>query len=192
MLSEPVARWMLVLHTALGVAAVGAATHQVLWARDLLRGKFGRLRAIRRFSWILIVLQLAGFLAGNIMYPTYKVSVRTAYLENPEALIADHAARDAELARIAEREAAPAPERRVTRDLVKRAASAWRWFDVKEHWIALGVLAQLAFVLVLAFWDPREGARELVPIVFGLALLIAATLWLAAIIGVLTAAWRAI
>src|SRR5262249_32307692 len=88
-LTETAARWMLVLHTALGVAAVGAAPHLVLWLRRVVRGELGRLRAARRFAWIVLTLQLAGFAAGNVMYPTYKVEVRSAYLENSVAIVAD-------------------------------------------------------------------------------------------------------
>jgi hypothetical protein len=76
--------------------------------------------------------------------------------------------------------------------VVRGAAKAARWFDVKEHWVALGILASLALVLVLAFWDPRTGARELVPVVIGLELLVAGTVWLGAVIGVVTATWRAV
>lgn len=191
-LTEAAARWVLVLHTALGVAAVGAATHLVLWSRGFLRGSFGRMPAVKRFAWLVLVLQVLAFLAGNAMYPTYKVEVRTAYLENREAIVAAQAAHQGQLERIAQREGATAPQASATGELVRRAASAARWFDVKEHWIALGILASLALVLVLGFWDPREGARELVPIVFGLAVVIAATVWLGAVIGVLTAAWRAV
>ena len=183
---------MLVLHTALGVAAVGAATHLVLWSRGFLRGSFGRLRAVRRFAWIVLVLQVLAFGAGNVMYPTYKVEVRTAYLESTEAVAADQATHQRELERIARREAVPAPAAPVTSEIVRRAAQAARWFDIKEHWIALGILASLGLVLVLGFWDPRTGARELVPIVFGLAVIIAGTVWLGAVIGVLTASWRAV
>jgi hypothetical protein len=191
-LTEAAARWVLVLHTGLGVAAVGAATHLVLWSRGFLRGSFGRLRAVRRFAWIALVLQLCAFAAGNVMYPTYKVEVRTAYLENRDAIAADQASHARELARAAEREAAAVPEATATGELVRRAASAARWFDVKEHWIALGILASLALVLVLGFWDPRSDGRELVPVVFGLTLVIAGTVWLGAVIGVLTASWRAV
>jgi hypothetical protein len=191
-LTEAAARWVLVLHTALGVAAVGAATHLVLWSRGFLRGAFGRLRAVRRFAWIVLVLQILAFAAGNIMYPTYKVEVRAAYLENPEALVADQASHAAQLDRISTRERAAAPTLTATGEIVHRAARVARWFDVKEHWIALGILASLALVLVLGFWDPRAGGRELVPIVFGLSVVIAATLWLGAVIGVLTASWRAV
>lgn len=192
MLTEAAARWVLVLHTALGVAAVGAATHLVLWSRGFLRGSFGRLRAVRRFAWIALVLQLLAFAAGNVMYPTYKVEVRTAYLENTEAIASDQASHQRELVRVADREGMTAPEATATGELVRRAAGAARWFDVKEHWIALGILASLALVLVLGFWDPRSGGRELVPVVFGLAVIIAGTVWLGAVIGVLTAAWRAV
>ncbi len=183
---------MLLLHTALGVAAVGAATHLVLWSRGFLHGSFGRLRAVRRFAWIVVVLQIAAFAAGNVMYPTYKIEVRAAYLENPEAIATDQASHERELARVAEREAVHAAEPTATGALVRRAARAARWFDVKEHWIALGILASLALVLVLGFWDPRSGGRELAPVVFGLAVVIAGTVWLGAVIGVLTASWRAV
>jgi hypothetical protein len=191
-LTEAAARWMLVLHTALGVAAVGAATHLVLWSRGFMRGSFGRLRAARKFAWIVLVLQVLAFAAGNVMYPTYKVQVRTAYLENREAIAAQQAAQQRQLERVAEREGAQVAPASATSEMVRRAAQAARWFDVKEHWIALGILASLGLVLVLAFWDPRTAGRELAPVVFGLALIIAGTLWLGAVIGVLTAAWRAV
>lgn len=190
MLTEAAARWMLVLHTAIGVAAVGAATHLVIWSRDLLRGRFARLRSVRRFAWIVLVLQLTGFAAGNVMYPTYKVEVRAAYLENSVAVVADRDSHQRALERVWSREAAGragAPEVAATGERVRGAASAARWFDVKEHWIALGILASMAMVLVLAFWEPSAGARELAPVVFGLALVIAGTLWLGAVIGVMTA-----
>ena len=192
MLTEAAARWMLVLHTALGAAAVGAATHLVIWSRGFVRGEFGRLRAVKRFAWIVLVLQIAAFAAGNVMYPTYKVEVRAAYLENSVAIVADQDSHQRALDRVAAREAMPAPAVTATGEMVQRAAGAARWFDIKEHWIALGILASLGLVLVLAYWDPRAGERELVPIVLGLAVIVAATLWIGAVIGVATASWRAV
>jgi hypothetical protein len=156
-----------------------------------LRGSFGRLRAVRRFAWLVLVLQVLAFGAGNVMYPTYKVEVRTAYLENSEAITASQTVHHDQLERIANQEGARVPEATATGEIVHRAASAARWFDIKEHWIALGILASLALVLILGFWDPRA-ARELVPMVFGLTVVIAGTVWLGAVIGVLTASWRAV
>jgi hypothetical protein len=191
-LTDTAARWVLVLHTALGVAAVGAATHLVIWMRGYLRGEFGRHRAVRKFAAISLALHAAAFIAGNLMYPTYKVEVRAAYLENASAIIvqADHNAR--ELDKVAAREHTQAYEREPAMHAVRRATKAARWFDVKEHWIALGLIASLGLVLVLAFWDPRRDGRALAPVVLGLAVVIAGTVWLGAIVGVLTSAWRAV
>jgi hypothetical protein len=191
-LTETAARWLLVLHTALGVAAVGAATHLVLWLRRLRRGQLGRLRAVRRFAWLVLALQLAAFTAGNAMYPTYKVEVRAAYLENSVAIAAGQEDHQRALERVAARDGTRPPAPTVTAELVRRAAGAARWFDVKEHWIALGLLASLGLVLVLGFWDPRAGGGELGSVILGLAVIIAATLWLGAVIGIATASWRAV
>jgi hypothetical protein len=140
-LSESAARWLLVLHTALGVAAVGAATHLVIWLRGYLRGQYGRRKAVRRFAWISLALHAAAFLAGNAVYPTYRVEVRAAYLENAGAITAERAARQRELERIAAREGSPAPVLAPASEQVRDAGKAARWFDVKEHWVALGLLS---------------------------------------------------
>jgi putative Ca2+/H+ antiporter (TMEM165/GDT1 family) len=191
-LTESAARWLLVLHTALGVAAVGAATHLVIWMRGYLRGNYARHRSVRRFAVISLVLHALAFTAGNLMYPTYKVEVRVAYLENAGAIVADRSAHQAELDKIADRERAPRIEHPPAGDAVKRAARIARWFDVKEHWIALGLMASAALVFLLAFWDPRTDRTPLAPVALGLAVVIAGTVWLGAIIGVLTAASRAV
>ena len=172
MLSLSAARWLLVLHTGLGVAAVAAGTHLVIWLRRYLRGTRSR-RAVVKFAAIFVGLQISAFVAGNAMYPTYKVEVRTAYLENSRAVAADHPGA-------------------ATDELVRSAAQAARWFDVKEHWIALGLFASAAVLLILAFWDAKRDGAGFAPIVVGLASIACATVWLGAIIGVLTAAWRAV
>lgn len=192
MLSETAARWLLVLHTVIGASAVGAVTHLVIWVRRYLRGQYGRRRAVRRFAWIALALHAAAFIGGNVIYPTYRIEVRAAYLENPAAITADLAARQRELDRIAARENSPAPELAPASQLVRDAAKAARWFDVKEHWVALGLFASLGLVLLLGFWDPRTGAKEIAPAVMGLAIVTAGTVWLGAIVGILTASWRAV
>lgn len=192
MLTESAARWILVLHTLLGVAAVGAATHLVVWLRKYLRGQSGRRRAVLRFAWLVLALQVGAFVAGIVMYPTYKVEVRVAYLENAPAITAAEQAKRREIAKLAAREGAEAPEPTATVEIVRRAAKAARWFDVKEHWIALGILVSGALLVILSRWDPRREGGVIAPIVMSLAVIAAGTVWLGAVIGVLTASWRAV
>ena len=192
MLTETAARWVLVLHTALGVAAVGAATHLVIWLRRYVRGNHGKRRAVWRFALYSLILHVAAFAAGNVVYPTYRVEVRSAYLEIAGVIVADQDVRARELDKIAAREGSPSRELAPTNEVVKRAAKAARWFDVKEHWVALGMLASFALLLVLSFWDPRRDGTALASVVIGLAVVIAGTVWLGAIVGVLTSAWRAV
>jgi hypothetical protein len=191
-LTEAAARWVLVLHTALGVAAVGAATHLVIWLRRYLRGQAGRRRSVIRFTWIVLLLQIGAFVAGNVMYPTYKVEVRAAYLENAAAITADRAARDKELARVVAREGSAPYAQPATQEMVRRAAAAARWFDIKEHWISLGIFVSLALLVVLSVWEPKRDGGSIGSIVLILGVLTAGTIWFGAIVGVLTASWRAV
>jgi hypothetical protein len=182
-LTASAARWLLVLHTALGVAAVGSATHLFLW---LYRG-----RTIGRYAWLVVALIAGAFLAGNAMYPTYKVEVRAAYLDSPTAVTNAAAAHEHELAVVAAREHVSPPETEGARARVRSAAKIARWFDVKEHWVALGLFAALALAAILAFWRPADGGA-IRSVVLCLAGLTAGTAWLAAIIGVLVSSWRAV
>ena len=187
MLTFWAARALLVLHTALGVGAVASGTHLVIWLRRYVRGAHNR-RAVLKFAWWFFALQLGAFTLGVTMYPTYKVEIRTAYLENQPALAVEQAARAHAIGSV---EKADARDEPATADLVKRAAKAARWFDVKEHWIALGLLLSAATLLVLSLWQPEDGPA-LSPILLAMATIAAGTTWLGAIIGVLTAAWRAV
>ena len=190
MLTFGAARLLLVLHTAIGVAAVGAGTHLVIWLRRYLRG-VGSRRSVLKFAWWFFGLQLAAFLLGNTMYPTYKVEVRAAYLENQAAFAGEQATRDRAVSELEANQHGEPREAPATNDLVRRAAKAARWFDVKEHWIALGILMSAALLLELSFWR-LEDSGVLSPILLTMATIAAGTTWLGAIIGVLTAAWRAV
>ena len=176
------------------MAAVGAATHLVLWLRRYLRGESGRRRAVRdgsRGSCSRCSSRRSR--AGNVMYPTYKVEVRAAYLENAAAVAADAAdARRASSRASPRASTASAAGRPRPPSSCGARPQAARWFDVKEHWIALGMFASAALLLILSLWDPQRDGRALAPIVIGLAVIVAGTVWLGAIIGVLTAAWRAV
>ena len=184
MLTDSAARWLLVLHTALGVATVGAATHLLLW---LWRRKP---RALR-FAWLVVALMAGAFLAGNAMYPTYKVEVRAAYLESPGAVTAQAAAHEHDVTRVAAREAATPPEATPTMTMVRRAARAARWFDVKETWVALGLLCAVALACLLAIREAAE-SPAIRPVILGLAAIISGSTWLAAIVGVVVASYRAV
>lgn len=183
---------MLVVHAVLGAAAVGAATHLVLWLRGYVKGAFGRHQAVRKFAWYAVILHALAFTAGTIVYPTYRVEIRAAYLDHPQRLAADRAAKGAALAKLASAERTLPYEQPPIEDVIRRANAATKWFDIKEHWTALGLFASLALALVLAFWDPRKDTPTLAPVVIGLAVTVAGTVWAGAIIGVLTSAWRGV
>lgn len=193
--AEEHARLLLVLHTAIAVAAVGAATHLVLWMRFYWKGQLGRHRAIRKFAAISLALHFAAFVAGNVIYPTYRIAVRAEYLEVPSRIVEEATAAARERARSLhadEAAVAALDSSEASRLRVIAAAKAVRWFDVKEHWLALGLFASLALTLLLWRWDPRRDGLALAPIAFGLGLCVALSLWAGAIIGVLTSAWRAV
>jgi hypothetical protein len=182
-LADSAARWLLVLHAILGAASVGMATHLVLWLR---RG-----RVSPRSAWLVVTLLAGTMVVGFAMYPTYKVEVRAAYLEDPGAVTAAAAAHDRELEHVAAREHERPPQGANTAVLVRKAAQMARWFDVKEMWAALGLVAALALAAILSLWTPTDGAAVR-SVVLALAGIVAATTWLAAIIGLMTAAWRAV
>lgn len=192
MLTETAARWLLVLHTLVGVAAVGAATHLVIWMRRYFRGKAGTRRAVIKFARLTLALQVAAFIAGNVMYPTYRVEVRAAYLENPTAVIEAQQAKAEWAARVMQREGGQPRESPAIGSVVRRSSQAARWFDVKEHWVALGIFVSAALLLMLSRWPPGREPTALAPVAMAFALVSAGTLWFAATIGILTSAWRAI
>ena len=192
LLSDGVARLLLVLHTVLAVAAVAAATHLLIWLRrSIKRGDGARFASTKRFASYALALHFAAFVVGNLMYPTYKMRVRVAYLENPVAISSDMSRRAADRARIED----GAPSDGTGADAADSQALAGarmaRWFDVKEHLLAFGLGALLAVWLITRRWQPQydDGIGIVVVSLVGFA---AATGWIGAIIGVLTAAWRAI
>jgi len=149
-----------------------------VWMRGYLRGRFERRRAVRRFSVIAVALFGLTYAAGNLAYPTYKVRVRAGYLENPTVIAADLQARGA------------SPE--AVEDALDATGRVARWFDVKEHWASVGLMLSIACAAILRFWDPVRDGGDVAPFVFGLAVGAAATAWFAAIVGLVTASYRAV
>lgn len=196
MISAVAARWLLILHAVLGVALVASATHWFLWLWKA-RTQPGRIKAVRRFAIIAMALYVAAMVVGLVLYPTYKARVKLEFLTRSAAVSADARGRletsedlSARVEGRAARTAPPSVIAEVERDASERAVRIARWFDVKEHWVAVGIVLGLAALAVLMAWDPRKDERG--PIGFALAAvgLTAAITWLAAIIGLLTAATR--
>ena len=168
-----------------GNARVLLVLHFVIWMRGFWMGRFVKLRATRRFAVITLSLYLATFLIGNIIYPIYKVRVRAEYFDDPSQVVDDYRAR-MEPRGIDAREAEPPV------DLPLRTAKIARWFDVKEHWVALGLSLSAACCLMLLTWDPNRDGAGPATVVFLMALGAAASVWFAAVVGALTTSYRSI
>ncbi len=197
MVSTVVARLLLVLHAVLAVALVGAATHWLIWLARLVRGQPGRIRSVRRFAIITMALYTVTMIVGLVLYPTYKARVKIEFLTRSTAVAADARARletaEAIAARVEgrpPRTASPSTLAEVERAASQRSAKIARWFDVKEHWAAVGVALGLAALAVLMVWDPRRDGRGPSTFVLGAVAGTVAITWLAAIIGLITTATR--
>jgi hypothetical protein len=210
---EEHASLLLVLHTISGGLAVALSTHLVLWLRRLARGEAGRLRATRRFALLSTGAFALTMLLGLALYPGYRVRVRAELLENPTAiargteLAAESRERSRERNRdslryragraLSDEDGAPAFDRealaRESHRRIGRGARLARWFDVKEHWVAIGLLLSAAAALLLWAWPEHQKRRSPVAVP---ALLVAVgaafTAWSAAIIGIVVAAARSV
>ncbi len=196
--AEAHARWLLVLHAVLGAATIAVTTHLVLWTRRFPRGELARIKGVRWFAVVGLGLYVVQFLLGNVLYPTYKVRVRTEYFDLTSAVRAEAEARGAAREQADARRRAdathdgrqvgftgPRPANPVTLSWVSRL------FDVKEHWAALG-LPMIAGVFALTFGRLREGGAVTGKLLFLCAVGAALCAWLAGIIGVWVASYRAV
>lgn len=210
---------LLVAHAAGALSCVALTTHLLLWLRPW-RKDAGNHYSVRRFA--LLALGAYGFtmLMGMALYPTYRVRVRAEYLENPSAIsrLTEEQATAARLAEARNLESrrfrrglgsAPASASRLSdpaplsederdeiaeraEDRITRGAKLVRWFDVKEHWSALGLM--LAAALALLLWVTPSGAphRGIARTTMGLALASAGIAWFAAIVGIVITAARSV
>lgn len=197
MLEADTARWLLVLHGIVAAAAVAATTHWCVWLWPFVRGRFTRLHATRRFGIIAMSLYLAATLGGMLVYPTYKARVKLEFLTSSSRVLDDAAARlqaaeEVRARAIGEppRTLDPSAVLRASRDAPEKAEKIARWFDVKEHWVALGLLLGLGTMVALLAWDPKRDGRGPIAFVVLGALSTCVVAWLAAVIGLLTTATR--
>ena len=118
----------------------------------------------------------------------------------PSAVIDDAAARALAHDELADRAAGRPPRapdldaaRRRAGDAPDRARKVARWFDAKEHWVAVGLILGLAVMAVVLAWRPAaadDAGRGPVAFVVLGATLVAAILWFAVIVGLATASTR--
>lgn len=193
---ESVARLLLVAHTAVAVACVGATTHLVLWLRSWRRGQPERVRAVRRFATLSALLYVITLVGGNLIYPTYKVRVRVAFFDNPSELTREAEARARASRRVeslygpGDGDVAVAPP---TEQPARTGARMSRWFDVKEHWVAFGAILAVAAALIARVWNPkRDPSPPLGALLFWIAAGACAASWTGAIIGVVVSSFRAV
>lgn len=200
MLSIDAARWLLIAHAITGGAATAAATHWVVWLWPLWRGRTPRARGTRVFAVVTMLLYAAAMVMGLVLYPTYKAHVKLEYLTRPSSVIDDAAARAQAHDELADRAAGRPPRaldadevRRRAGDAPDRARKVARWFDVKEHWVALGLVLGIAVMAVVLAWRPagpdEVRAGPVAFVVLG-ALGVAGILWAAVVIGLATTATR--
>jgi hypothetical protein len=154
----------------------------VVWLRGYFSRQFGRYRGERRFAVIAACAFTITFLVGNLLYPTYKVRVRAEFFDNPAAVAEELRLREAQSKLTAEAPATMTPP---------GLSSIARLFDIKEHWVALGCAASLLLLLLSRLAHPREQPSSLV-LYLGLALLVCATAWWGAIVGLVTVSFRAV
>jgi hypothetical protein len=181
---ESLARPILLCHAIAAAVLVGATTHHLLWCRHYLRGSYSRAKAEQRFATICALMFVSTFIAGNMLYPTYKVRVRAEYFDNATAVSDEVKLRVAQHKLVG---MAPPPTPAVVASLGPIA----RLFDIKEHWVALGCAASVAVWILSRKLHPKDEPRVL-PLYVGLSAVQCGTAWFGAVVGLLTASYRSV
>jgi hypothetical protein len=192
---EDSARFWLIVHGVLGAALVASATHLVVWTWPLLAGKPGRWKGVRTFALVVFALYTASFALGNAIYPVYKVRVRVEYLDEASALRADSEARATATALVESRRTGVQVP--VHRTDAPRLGHVSKIFDIKEHWVALGVPLTFALFVVVRVFDPRRdaawaGARVVSRAIVFMSVAVAAAAWIGLLVGLYVTSFRAV
>ncbi len=177
---EAYVRPLLLLHALGGAVVVGSTTHQLLWSRAYRRGDFRRHKAEKRFVTILAIAYVLNFVVGNLLYPTYKVRVRTEYFDDVRAVVAQAKLRDEQ--RLGDKVRTVVPG---------TLSSASRVFDIKEHCAALGCAAAVALYVLRRRAHPNEVPSS-APLYTGLSLFACVAAWTALLIGLYVTSLRAV
>ncbi len=215
LLFEQHAALLLTAHAIFAFLTVALSTHLALWLRQYWKGKFGKRRSINRFALLSAGAYAITMLLGLALYPSYKVRVRAEYLENPSRL---HRSAEQEVQARLRAQDQDKRSRDFRRGLsgelvgegdpardnssephgadwagladakVERGEKLARWFDVKEHWAALGLLLSFALCGILLSWKPDANSKGIAKPLTAMAWTAALMAWAAAIIGLVTAA----
>lgn len=183
---ESAARPLMVVHAVAAAVLVGATTHHVVWCRGYLGGQFGRYKGERRFALVAAVAFAITFILGNLLYPTYKVRVRAEYFDNPQAIAAEARLRVEQHRAIDVAPRGPEPA-----TIGASLAPIAHLFDIKEHWVALGLAASLILLALSRLAHPKDHPR-VTALYLGLAVCVCATAWLGAIVGLVVTSFRAV
>ncbi len=208
MLFEDYSLLLLVGHAVAGLCTVALSTHLLFW----LRGRRSH-RSSRRFALLSAAAFVVTMVLGMALYPTYRVRVRAEYLDNPSAIrrATEQQANAERLARARNQESlrfrrgatstsVVPPLRDSERDVIAtraeqratQAAKLARWFDVKEHWSALGLLLAGALTLMLWVSPPSKNSSRMRSGTLALALGATLIAWFAATVGIILTAARSV
>jgi hypothetical protein len=72
---------LLLIHAVSALALVGASTHSGLLGIAHLRGRAAKVQLDRLYSAVVFWLYLVTFMLGAFIYPSFRVDVRAAYLD---------------------------------------------------------------------------------------------------------------
>jgi hypothetical protein len=110
--------------------------------------------------------------------------VRAEYFDNSQAIAEEAKLRAANHRALG---VAPPPMPAVVMSLSPIA----RLFDIKEHWVALGCMASVALWILSRKLHPKD-ERRVLPLYIGLSVVQCSTAWFGAIVGLVTASYRAV
>lgn len=203
MVSDGIARLLLLLHLVSALAVIGLTTHFAIWLRRYVHGRHGLRRAVVKFGTWSALAYVVAFALGNVVYPTYKVRVRLEYLEDSTHVAAAKQMAAERRMAVAQRLAPGSPDAAMPAGGVvvapahgAHAAAIARLFDTKEHWVALGMFLSLASAWLVRRWraDSNDvaGGDPTGPYLLWFAYGAAGAAWYGGIVGALTSIWRAV
>ena len=194
MFLEGYARLLLFAHAIVSCALVASATHLVVWAWPRQGRYFAKAKGCARFAKIIFALYCANMALGLLIYPTYRVQVREELLDRPRQVAAisdrEFTARTETLAAYG-RQDVRSPHDPMS--AVANADKTVKWFDVKEHWVALGL--PLSLFVMVAIGRRRKSfdvADAFSRWTFAAVIVMTSIVWLAALVGLATASAKAV